>query len=130
MLTVQQAEDLASWADEKLEEGQSPSWIAAKLGREKKRKQIMSLPRFAGREGMPQICLSYSRKSKSKVLEKMSLSDEDQPQRATPISGEARISTREMSGEEQWHQFSDEYQLDQRLDVICGSVEYNHGCED
>ena len=27
-----------------------------------------------------------------------------------------------MSGEEQWHQFSDEYQLDQRLDVISVEV--------
>ena len=122
MLTVQQAEDLASWADEKLEEGQSPSWIAAKLVREKKRKQIMSLPRFAGRERMPQICLSYSRKSKSKVLENMTLIDEDPPQRATPISGEARISTSEISGEEQWYQFRDEYQLSQRLDLISVEV--------
>ena len=27
-----------------------------------------------------------------------------------------------MSGEEQWHQFSDEYQLDERLDVISVEV--------
>ena len=60
ILTVQQAEDLASWADEKLEEGQSPSWIAAKLVREKKRKQIMSLPRFAGRANTSSLLIVFA----------------------------------------------------------------------
>ena len=49
MLTLYEAEDLANWAEDKLEEGKNPNWIAAKLLREKKRKQIMSLPKFSGR---------------------------------------------------------------------------------
>jgi hypothetical protein len=49
MLTVYEAEDLANWAEDKLEEGKNPNWIAAKLLGEKMRKQIMSLPKFSGR---------------------------------------------------------------------------------
>ena len=64
MLTVQQAEDLVEWAEEQLEEGKDPNWISGKLLRAKKRKQIYSLPRFVGKERVPQICLSYTRKSK------------------------------------------------------------------
>ena len=122
MLTVYEAEDLANWAEDKLEEGKNPNWIAAKLLREKKRKQIMSLPKFSGRRRVPQICRSYSQKS-SKSMRENEASIYDEPlQRATPISEEAGISSRAVSGEDQWSQFRDEYPMDQHLDAVSAEV--------
>ena len=105
MLTVQQAEDLVEWAEEQLEEGKDPNWISGKLLRAKKRKQIYSLPRFIGKERVPQICLSYTRKSKDKITEKIPSNVGESVQIATPISAEAGFSSNSLSGEEQWSHF-------------------------
>ena len=113
ILTVQEAENLTTWAEEQLEDGYDVSWIARRLMSAKKRIQIFSLPRFAGKERLPQICLSYKRKS-----DRMKNNGSGTLQNETPNSEAAGIAPITASGEEQWSQFGDEYPMDQQLDAV------------
>ena len=82
----------------------------------KKRAQILTLPCFIGRKRIPQICQLYSRTSEREAERTSQIYNIGNSEQEIPISEESPIHT--ASGGEQWHQFNDEFGINDQLGPI------------
>ena len=124
-LTAKQVDDLIEWAEDEIDNGETVDDVVNILKRAKKRVQIYSLPRFVGSKRVPQITLSYPRKSRRENTPEVpldSLVEDDDFKAATPMLSEARSSSESVPSEEQWAYFRDEYAVDMKLDEVSVKV--------